>query len=211
MKNLIIVGAGGFGREIANAAEDAVGYGSTFVLKGFLDRNPAALEGFDGYPPILGDCETYAPQPDDVFFIALGNLGLRRKNAELLAAKGAKFQTLVHRTASLGRNVTVGEGSYIAHNAVLTADITVGRHVCVFHGSVIGHDGRVGDFSHVSSLVFFGGGVTVGDGVTVHPGVRVAPFKRLGDGATVGIGSVVLSNVRAGMTVFGNPAQDISR
>lgn len=209
MKRLIIIGAGGFGREIANAAQEAVGYGTEFVLKGFLDQKPDALDGFAGYPPLLGSPEAYAVQPDDVFFVAMGNLRLRRKNAELVAAKGGRFQTLIHRTASLGRNVVIGAGSYVAHNAVLTADIQVGRNVCVFHGTVIGHDGRIGDCSHVSSLVFLGGGVRLGAGVTLHPGVRVAPFKTIGDGATVGIGSVVLTNVRAGATVFGVPAQNI--
>lgn len=209
MKRLIIIGAGGFGREIANAAQEAVGYGTEFVLKGFLDQKPDALDGFAGYPSLLGSPEAYAVQPDDVFFVAMGNLRLRRKNAELVAAKGGRFQTLIHRTASLGRNVVIGAGSYVAHNAVLTADIQVGRNVCVFHGTVIGHDGRIGDCSHVSSLVFLGGGVRLGAGVTLHPGVRVAPFKTIGDGATVGIGSVVLTNVRAGATVFGVPAQNI--
>ena len=209
MKNLIIIGAGGFGREIASAAKTCVGYGVEFALKGFLDRNPAALDGFTGYPPLLGAPEAYEIRPDDVFFVALGDLALRRRNVDLVRSRGGRFQTLVHPTASLGQNVEIGEGSYIAHNAVLTADIKVGRNVCVFHGTVIGHDGRIGDCSHVSSLVFLGGGVRLGEGVTLHPGVRVAPFKTIGDGVTVGVGSVVLSNVRPGMTVFGVPAQDI--
>jgi len=206
MKQLVIVGAGGFGREIANAAPDCLGYGTEFALKGFLDRNAAALDGFAGYPPVLGAPEDYAIGAEDVFFVAMGNLDLRRRNVELLSARGGTFQRLVHKTASLGRNVVIGEGSYIAHHAVLTADTTVGCNVCVFHSSVIGHDCRIGDFSHVSSLVFLGGGVGVGEGVTVHPGVRIAPFKKLGDGATIGIGSVVLANVRPKATVFGIPA-----
>jgi len=210
MKELLIVGAGGFGREIANAVPDTLGFGSDFTLKGFLDRNAAALDGFAGYPPVLGTPETYEIGPDDVFFVAMGDPVQRRRNVELLAARGGRFQTLLHRTASLGRNVTIGAGSYVAHNAVLTADVTVGRNVCVFHGSVIGHDCRIGDCSHISSLVFLGGGVEVGSDVTVHPGARVVPSTRLGDGSTVGVGSVVLSNVRPGTTVFGIPAQDIS-
>ena len=209
MKHLIIIGAGGFGREIASAAKACLGYGTDFTLKGFLDRDPSALDAFTGYPPLLGAPEGYQIQPDDVFFIALGNLTLRRRNVDLITSKGGRFQTLIHPTASLGQNVEIGEGCYIAHNTVLTADIKVGRNVCVFHGTVIGHDGRIGDCSHVSSLVFLGGGVRLGEGVTLHPGVRVAPFKTIGAGATVGIGSVVLSNIRPNTTVFGVPAQDI--
>ena len=206
MKNLVIVGAGGFGREICSVAKTAVGYGTAFTVKGFLDLKPDALAGTTGYPPVLGAPETYGIEPDDVFFVALGDLGLRRKNVELIAARGGRFLTLVHPSVSIGMNVRIGEGCYIAHNAVLTADAEIGNNVCIFHGTVIGHDCRVGDCSHVSSLVFLGGGVRIGTGVTVHPGVRVAPFKRIGDGATLGIGSVVIANVRPGATVFGNPA-----
>lgn len=206
MKNLVIVGAGGFGREICSVAKTALGYGTEFTVKGFLDRKPDALGGKAGYPPVLGAPETYAIEPEDVFFVALGNLRLRRKNADLIASRGGTFLTLIHPSASLGTNVTIGAGCYIAHNAVLTADVTVGDNVCVFHGTVIGHDCRIGSCSHVSSLVFLGGGVQVGEGVTIHPGVRVASFKRIGDGATLGIGSVVLANVRERTTAFGNPA-----
>lgn len=209
MKRLVIIGAGGFGREVANAVPECRGFGRDFVLKGFLDANLAAMGGFAGYPPILGTPESYEIEPDDVFFAALGNPKTRCRVVGQVASRGGRFLTLIHGTATLGRNVEVGEGCYIAHHAVLTADIRLGRHVCVFHGTVIGHDGRIGDWSHVSSLVFFGGGVRLGEGVTVHPGVRIAPFKTVGDGATIGIGSVVLSNVRAGQTVFGVPAQDV--
>lgn len=209
MKNLVIVGAGGFGREIASAAKTVVGYGTAFVLKGFLDANPSALDGFDGYPPVLGTPEDYAMAPDDVFFVALGNVTTRRRIVDLIAARGGRFLTLVHPMASLGDNVSVGEGSYIAHHAVLTADIVLGRNVCVFHQTVVGHDCRIGDCSHVSSQVFLGGGVRVGSEVVIHPGVKVAPFKRIGDGAVLGIGSVVIANVRERQTVFGIPAQPI--
>lgn len=79
MKNLLIVGAGGFGRELAGAAVAALGYGETFTLKGFLDDNPNALAGFAGYPPILGSVRDYTPEADDVFITALGDTTARAK------------------------------------------------------------------------------------------------------------------------------------
>ena len=207
MKNLIIIGAGGFGREMFGAALEALGYGETFRIKGFLDGNAAALDGRHGYPEIIGAPETYRICDDDVFITALGSIASRRRCAQLIESRGGRFIPLIHRTASLGPNVTVGDGSFIAHNAVLTADIRVGRHACVFHGTVIGHDTTLCDFSHVYSLASIGGGVRIGDGASVFPGAKVVPRVEIGDGATVGIGSAVMRDVAPGITVFGVPAE----
>lgn len=207
MEKLIIIGAGGFGREMYAAAQEAVGYGSKFTVKGFLDGRADALDGFAGYPPVIGRPEDYPIGDDEVFVTALGSVAARRRCAAMIESRGGRFISVVHRSASLGPNVRIGDGSFIAHNAVLTADIEVGRHACVFHGSVIGHDSRLADFSHVYSLVSIGGGVEVGEGASVFPGARVVPRRRIGNGATVGIGSVVVRDVDPGVTVFGVPAE----
>ena len=207
MNNLIIIGAGGFGREMFGAAREAVGFGEQFRIKGFLDGNPGALDGFSGYPAIIGSPETYEIESDDVFITALGGIAARRRCVGFVEARGGKFISVIHRTASLGPNVVVGEGSFVAHNVVLTADVKVGRHACVFHGSVIGHDTTLGDYSHVYSLVSIGGGVHIGDGAAVFPGAKVVPRVEIGDGAVVGIGSAVIKDVAPGVTVFGVPAE----
>lgn len=207
MTNLIIIGAGGFGREMFGAAREAVGFGERFRIKGFLDGNPAALDGFPGYPAIIGAPETYVPAPDDVFVTALGNIESRRRCAGMIEARGGVFIPIIHRSASIGPNVVVGDGAFIAHNVVLTADIKVGRHSCVFHGSVIGHDTSLGDYSHVYSLASIGGGVRIGEGASIFPGAKVVPRVAIGEGATVGIGSTVVRDVDPGITVFGSPAE----
>lgn len=207
MKSLLIIGAGGFGREMFSAAREACGFGESFRIKGYLDGNPHALDGFDGYPHIIGSPESYEIGEDDVFVTALGNVEARKCCAEMIESRGGRFIPIIHRSASLGPNVVVGEGAFIAHNVVLTADVKVGRHACVFHGSVIGHDTRLGDFSHVYSLVSIGGGVSVGERASVFPGARIVPRIEIGNGATVGIGSAVIRSVDPGTTVFGVPAQ----
>ena len=207
MKNLVIIGAGGFGREMFATAREAVGYGETFTVKGFLDGNPSALDGFSGYPEIIGTPETYQIEENDVFITALGSIAARRRCAAMIEERGGRFISVIHRSASIGPNVTVGDGSLVAHNVVLTADIKVGWHSCVFHGTVIGHDTVLEDFTHVYSLVSVGGGVRIAEGASVFPGARIVPRVEIGAGATVGIGSAVVRGVPPGVTVFGVPAE----
>ena len=207
MKNLVIIGAGGFGREMFAAAREAVGYGETFTVKGFLDGKATALDGFSGYPKIIGTPETYQIEEDDVFITALGSIAARRRCASMIEGRGGRFISIIHRSASIGPNVTVGDGAFVAHNVVLTADVKVGRHSCVFHGTVIGHDTVLEDFTHVYSLVSVGGGVRIAEGASVFPGARIVPRVEIGAGATVGIGSAVVRSVASGVTVFGLPAE----
>ena len=209
MKHLIIIGAGGYGREMFGAAREAVGYGTEFDIKGYLDGRPDALAGFAGYPPVIGSPETYVPQPDDVFITALGNLDSRRRCAAAVESRGGRFIPIVHRTAYLGPNVIVGDGSFIAHNVVLTADVRIGRHAVVFYNSMIGHDGVLGDYTHVYALCSLGGSVRLGEGAAVYPGAVVLPRLTIGENATVGAGSTVISSVPPGVTVFGSPAVKI--
>ena len=209
MKHLVIIGAGGFGREMFGAAREAVGYGTAFDIRGFLDARPDALGGVTGYPPVIGVPETNVPQADDVFITALGSIDSRRRCADFIETRGGRFVSVIHRTAILGPNVTVGDGSFIAPNAALTADVRVGRHVCVFHMSSVGHDTVLGDFSHVYAQCAVGGSVTVGNGAIIYPGAVVMPRRTIGKNAVVGAGSTVVLNVPDGVTVFGSPAAPV--
>ena len=207
--NLLIIGAGGFGRELYAASLECRGCGSDFVPCGFLDARAGALDGFSGYPPVLGSPETYAPRGNDVFAVALGSVEARRRCAETLSAKGARFIALVHGRANVGFNVEIGPGSYIAPGVSLTADVRIGAHVDVFHNTSVGHDTVIGDFAHIYAQCAIGGGGKVGKGARIFPGSTIVPRIKIGDGATVGAGSAVFLDVRDGETVMGNPAAPI--
>jgi len=211
MKNLIIVGAGGFGREMYGTAMNAIGYAEQFLVKGFLDARADALDQFANYPPIIGSPDSYVPQKDDVFVTALGSINARRKCVASLEAHGAEFMSVIARTAFIGPNVKIDAGAFIAPCALISADAHVGRHVGIFHGTSIGHDSSLGDFSHVYAQCSIGGGVTIGAGAVVYPGAVVAPRRTIGAGAVVGAGAVALLNVRENETVFGNPAAPVDR
>lgn len=209
MRHLLIIGAGGYGREMYGAAMNAVGYADAFDVKGFLDDNPAALDGFSGYPAIVGSPMSYVPQADDVFITALGSIPSRMKCAKALEEKGGEFMSVIARSAFLGTGVQLGKGCFVANNATLTADVKLGDHVAVFHSSSVGHDSVLDDFCHIYAQCSIGGGVRVGEGARVFPGAVVVPRRRIGRGATLGAGSTVIVDVEDGATVFGSPAMEL--
>lgn len=207
MKNLIIIGARGCGREICNLATESYGYETEFRLKGFLDDKTDALDGCPGYPPIIAPVESYEPEADDVFISALGSPVWRRKYVAIVEERGGVFRTLVSRLAWISRNAVIGPGCAIFGGTGIGCDTAIGAHTQVQGYAVMGHDVRVGSFCQISCGTFFGGGATVDDGVTLYPHAIVLPHKRVGSGATVGAAAVVVRNVRPGDTVYGNPAQ----
>lgn len=206
MKNLLIIGARGFGREVYNLALESVGYGSEFVVKGFLDDKADALNGFNGYPSIVSSVENYEILPDDVFCCALGDVQYKKKYVEIVKNKGGKFISLIHSTSFISRNTTIGEGAIILDNNHISCDLTIGDFVTIQPFCAIGHDVRIGNFCHINAQSFLGGEVIVGDFVTLNTGAIVLPHKTVNTGATVGAGSVVLRNVPSNVTVYGNPA-----
>lgn len=113
MKHLIIVGARGWGREVAWLATDCIGYGTEFDIKGFLDDKADALDGLGDYPPILGPVETYIPQNDDVFIVALGVPSAKKKYVELLLQKKVSFITLISKQAVVHKTAKIGKGCII--------------------------------------------------------------------------------------------------
>ena len=209
MKHLIIIGAGGFGREVYCTALESIGYGKEFKVKGFLDDNIHALDGFKGYPPVLDTIDNYRIEDSDVFVCAIGFVKTRRVLSEKIMDKGGVFQTLIHETAYIGKNAKVGEGCIILAGARIHCDVTVGKHVIVQPYSIIGHDVQVGDWTLINALADCGGMSRVGEMVTLHTSSFILPQSIIEDGATVGAGSVVLRKVKSGMTVMGVPAKPV--
>lgn len=207
MKRLIIVGAGGFGREVYAWAMDHPDNGELWEMYGFLDDNLAALDQFEEYPiSVLNKVADYQPQPKDLFLCAIGAPQIRFDVCEALIAKGAEFYTLVHPSVTIGGNVTLGQGTIICPHAVLTVDISLGEFVIVNCLSSIGHDVTIGDYVTLSGHCDVTGNTRIGEGTLLGSGARILPGKQVGSDALVGAGAVVIRSVSDGQKVFGNPA-----
>jgi sugar O-acyltransferase (sialic acid O-acetyltransferase NeuD family) len=195
---------------VYSIAKGCLGYGDEFVIKGFID-NLNSLDGFEGYPPVLGTDEDYVIQPDDVFICAIGSVHVKSIVCEKYKAKGAKFQTLVHRSAVVQHNVQLGDGTIVAETALVGSDAKIGENCLIQSFSVIGHDCELGDYVRIDTHAVCVGGVKVDSLTTVHTGAVLNHNVVVGEGATVAANSFVIKEVKPGTTVWGNPAKFLSK
>ncbi len=205
---IVIVGAGGFGREVSwllecinNASESP-----KWEVLGFLDNR--APDDWS-YQPVLGD-EIWATQnlPKETHFVvAIGNPPLRKRLADQLESAGFVPATLIHPNVELGPNVQLGPGSIVCAGSVLTVDIKVGRHVIINLNCTIGHDTQVGDWVTLAPGCHLSGATSLGSLVELGTGAVVLPGKAMGDGAVLGAGAVLTQNADPGKTYVGIPAK----
>jgi sugar O-acyltransferase (sialic acid O-acetyltransferase NeuD family) len=212
MKQLIIIGAGGFGREVLEWALHCPAYRREWEIAGFLDDRADALAAHPEIKlPILGNTRDYEPRPEDTFLCAMGTPVLRARMRQRFEAQGGTFTRLIHESCIVGRRVDLGPGVILCPRVVLTCDISVGANSAFNIGSAVGHDAVIGEDCQISSFCDITGYVHIGDRVMLGSRASIIPGKRVGDGAVVGAGSVVVANVPEAVTVFGNPARVLMR
>lgn len=210
MKNLIIIGARGWGREVLWSLSGRAKAGE-FTIKGFLDSDSHALDGLIGkFPPILGTVEDYVVQPDDIFFCAMGDAKWRKHYAEIIEQKGGHFYTFISEKAIVSPNAVIGEGSFVGANTVISDNVVVGKQAMIHGLCTLGHDVKLGDYVSVEAYCFFGGYSSVGNNSSIHVRSTIIAHKSVGENASVGAGSVVIRNVKDGVHVFGNPATKLN-
>ena len=207
MKKLIIVGAGGFGREVYAWAKDHPDSGHAWEITGFLDDDPHVLDGYDYPVGVMGSVEEHQPAEDEVFVCAIGAPMIKKKVCQGLLARSATFISLVHPSVILGENIQLGDGVVLCPRVTLTADITVGAFAAINCHSSAGHDVVIGAWATISGHCDLTGNTRYGVGAFLATGVRIVPGKSVGDFAYVGAGSVVIRSVKDGLKVFGNPAR----
>ena len=182
MSPIVIVGAGGHGRETLNIV-DALDADWEFL--GFIDDGPGVADRLERLQvEIIGDTASLETGwPDAVYVIGIGVGSVRRRLDEQLTAWGREAVALVHPKATIGADVELGPGVLVAAGAHITTNVRLGRHVHLNIGAVVSHDCRGGDYSTLSPGVYLNGDVTVGSDVCLVTGAIVTPGCHLGDGA----------------------------
>jgi sugar O-acyltransferase (sialic acid O-acetyltransferase NeuD family) len=211
IKELIIVGASGMGREVFDLCHLMPQCGKEWKLRGFLDTRAELLNGLGDYPPILGSPFRHKVEPDQLFLCAVADPFYRGQISELIRSRGGRFLSLVHPGAEVSRFARLGEGCVVYGGAGVGPNVTLGDFVFLNAYASVGHDTFIGTASTIGPQNCVGGWTRIGHGVFTGSNATILPRVVLEDYCYVGAGSVVLRRVKARTKVFGNPAVPIGQ
>jgi len=197
MNKLIIIGASGHGKVIADIAKNN-GYTDIAFLDDRTDVNECA--GF----PILGNTKEYTHYPDADFFVGIGNARIRERFQQLL--EGYRVVTLIHPDAVISRRVEIGKGTVIMAGAVVNSDTTIGEGCIINTCSSVDHDNAIGDFVHIAVGVHLCGTVKVDAHTWIGAGTTVSNNIDICSDCVIGAGAVVVKDIKEQGTYVGVPA-----
>lgn len=203
MKKIIVVGAGGFGKEVAWMAKRC-GY----EVLGFLDSTPdkqnTKIMGLD----VLGPLEYAERFLDYEFVIAIGNPRARKKIIDLFFKNEQFcFVTLIDPSSIVGENILIAEGSIICAGVILTVDVSIGRHTIININSTIGHDVIIKDFVTIAPNASVSGNIVLNDLVEIGTNATLREKLNIYEGAMIGMGAVLTKDVEKNHIMVGNPAK----
>jgi sugar O-acyltransferase (sialic acid O-acetyltransferase NeuD family) len=208
-KKIVIIGAGGCGRELLDVFEAYNQEKAQYEVLGFIVQKEYALAGemVNGYP-VLGDFEWFDKNARYVHAVcAVGASHHRHRLVNIASSFNVKFCSVIHPSVLKSRWVDIGAGSVIGAGCVLTTQIKIGNHVYVNYGCTIGHDVVLEDFTTVLPGAHISGSVTVHTGCYIGTGVSVIEKIYLGEWSIVGAGSTIIKDVPANSTVVGSPGR----
>jgi sugar O-acyltransferase (sialic acid O-acetyltransferase NeuD family) len=206
IRRILIVGAGGFGREVLLWARDAWPSQSALIA-GFLSADPERLNGQAAPLPILSDPATFEPQPGDALLLAIGIPETRRVVAESLESRGAEFLTLIHPTAIVAPSATIGTGSILCPFSIVSDSAKVGRFALLNYHTSLGHDASAGNYAVLSPYATLGGAAHIGNDVFMGMHASVGPGKHVGPRSKVSANSCALVNAPSDSLIYGAPGR----
>lgn len=186
--SLYIYGNGGHAKVVADIAR-ANGYDNLI----FLDDN--------------SDMKFNSNLPKHPIIIAIGNTLIRQKLQNLVLSSGFELITLIHPTAVIGSDVTIGNGSVVMPGAIINAKSTIGNGVIINSGAIIEHECTIGDFAHICPGVAIAGGSLVGERSWIGIGSSIIQNITIKPDITIGAGSVVVKDILEGSLAYGNPCR----
>jgi sugar O-acyltransferase (sialic acid O-acetyltransferase NeuD family) len=208
--DLVVIGAGGFGRETVEAVRAINAAAPRWHLLGYLDDDNA-LSGkhIDGVP-VLGGLKELRHLPNASVVVCTGrpdNYVSRLKIVNMLGLPAERYATIVHPTAAVSSSSVISSGTVLLAYVVLTAGVSVGSHVAIMPHVTLTHDDRVDDFATLASGVSLGGGVHIGCSAYVGAGSLIRENRTVGRYSLVGMGAVVISDIPACEVWAGVPAR----
>jgi len=208
MYDIIIIGAGGFGREVYLWAKDSFPK-DQYTIKGLIDDNPTILDDYNMDINVIGNLDNYKIKKQDRFLFAIGDINGKKSLIIKMKKKGAKFLTLIHPTAIVANTAKIGEGIIICPFVTISDNVQLGDFAMLNIYSSCGHDAKVGNYCILSPYATLNGFVILEDEVFLGTHTTVTPYKRVGYKSKISANSVVMRDVPANKIVFGVPGKAI--
>lgn len=207
MKDIVIIGAGGFGKEVAWLIEQINKFSPTWNLLGFVDDNLTVGDIINGFK-ILGSTE-YLKDKSIHVVCSISHPKTRKKIIESLTRTRVKFATLIHPLIEISDTVEIGEGSIICEGVQFTVNIKLGKHVIVYHNDVICHDVVIDNYVSLMPSVNISGNVIIEEATFIGVGTKIIQNLNIGSSVTIGAGSVVIKDVSSEQIIAGVPAKSL--
>ena len=210
MFNLIIIGAGGFGRELHEMLWDVFSH-KECRLKGFLANDDGNLSQWHINAPILASPEDYQPEPNDRFLLAIGDMRARRRTVDAVMGKGGQFISFIHPKAHIATTARIAEGAVIYPFATVSNSAQLDANVHLNYYASVGHDCRVGSMCLLAPYATLNGFVTLEEQVYISTHGTVAPGCKMKRNAKLSANSACMRDAGESTIVFGVPGRQVRR
>lgn len=210
MKDLVIIGTGGVGRETAQIVEEINSINKEWNLLGFIDDNKDLIgKKINGYRVIGNRVHLNCFEKEVYVVIAIANHFIKEDLVKYLTNENIKYATIIHPTVKLSKTVKVGEGCIIYPGVIMTVNINVGNHVIISPKCGIGHDSNIEDYVTLLWNVNVSGNENIREGATLGSGCTIIQGLEIGKNSYVGAGSVVIRDIEENKTAVGVPTKYI--
>ncbi|MBX0331338.1 acetyltransferase [Oscillochloris sp. ZM17-4] len=205
----IVVGCGGFGKEVLWSAKKLNAAQPTYEILGYCDDDPAKRGQVIYGAPVLGSLEQVDAERSakPCFLCAIGNNQIRARVVERVLALGWTPVSIIDPSVIVAEDAVVGVGTYVGEYSILCPNARVGNHVIINNLATVGHDAVLGDFAQISPGARVSGGSVLDEGAALGSNAVIVQYKRVGRYATLGACSFALANIPDGATAVGNPAR----
>lgn len=211
MKDIVIIGAGGVGRETAWIIEQINIRKPTWNIIGFVDDNEEVWNSeINGYKVIGNLSYLNALENKPYVIIAIANYKVKKSIVNKLEDR-FQFATIIHPDVYLNRTVEIGKGSIVYPGVIMTTNISIWKHVIISPKCGIGHDSIIKDYASILWNVNISGFDIIEEGTIIGSGATIIQNKRIGSEAIIGAGSVVVKDIESASTNVGVPTKKISK
>lgn len=207
MKPIIIIGAGGVGKETAWIIEQINLENPTWNLLGFVDEDVKLHGSYINNHEVIGGLDFLKAYDKEVYVVcAISNYKVKKRIVSELISPNIKYANIIHPSVYISSTNSIGKGNIIYQGVIITCHVTIGDHIIISPKCGIGHESIIGDYASLLWSVNVSGNVKLEEGAFIGSGATIIQNKVVGKGATVGAGAVVVKDVLEGDTVMGVPA-----